>query len=105
MVDMNTIILEGAGLYIALAIILFMMISIAALAWSGIKQDEKMQELTNEIRSVERSNTRLIGENWRYRLKYGELDKGTDCHTAYAVRNDNGERIAAPSARNDKSNE
>ena len=73
-VDMNTIILEGVGLYIVLAIILFMIISIAALAWSGIRQDEKIEMLNAEITQLKLSNNKLNGENWHYRLKFGVLD-------------------------------
>ena len=73
-VDMNVIILEGVALYIVLGIVLFMMISIAALASSGIKQDAEIQELNEEIVRLNVSNTNLVNENWRYRLKYGALD-------------------------------
>ena len=78
MVDMNVIILEGIGLYIVLAIILFMMVAIAVLAWSGIRQDEKMEMLNAELTSLKISNNNLNGENWRYRLKYGALDLKED---------------------------
>ena len=78
MVDMNVIMLEGIGLYIVLAIILFMMVAIAVLAWSGIRQDEKMEMLNAELTSLKISNNNLNGENWRYRLKFGALDLKED---------------------------
>lgn len=77
MVDMNVIVLEGVGLYIALAIVLFMVISIAALAWSGIKQDEKIEILTEQLHIADNLNRDLNRENMRYKLKYGALDVGT----------------------------
>ena len=67
-VDMNVIMLEGVGLYIVLGIVLFMMVAIAVLAWSGIRQDEK----------IETSNIVLHRENFRYRLKFGALDPQED---------------------------
>lgn len=73
-VDMNVIILEGVALYIVLGIVLFMMIFIVALVSSGIKQDEEIKELNEEIVRLNVSNTNLINENWRYRLKFGALD-------------------------------
>ena len=75
MVDMNVIMLEGIVLYIVLAIFLFMAIAALVLAWSGVKQDEKIEELQHTIREVECSNTRLIIENWHYRAKFGPLDE------------------------------
>lgn len=77
MVDMNVIVLEGVGLYIVLAIVLFMAVAALVLAWSGVKRDEKIEELQYTLREVECSNTRLIIENWHYRAKFGSLDVGT----------------------------
>ena len=45
MVDMNVIVLEGEVLYIVLAIFLFMAVAALVLARSGVKQDEKIEEL------------------------------------------------------------
>lgn len=73
-VDMNVIILEGVALYIALAIFLFFAIAALVLAWSGVKQDTEIKELNEEIVRLNVSNTNLINENWRYRLKFGALD-------------------------------
>lgn len=77
-VDMNVIMLEGVGLYIVLAIILFMVVALAVLAWSGIRQDEKMEMLRAELKQVETSNIVLHRENFRYRLKFGALDSGNE---------------------------
>lgn len=76
MVDMNVIMLEGLGLYIALAILLFMVISITALAWSGIKQDEKIEVLSELLKEKEISFIEVKRENIRLKLKCGELEVG-----------------------------
>lgn len=78
MVDMNVIMLEGIGLYIALAIVLFMVVAIAALAWSGIRQDKKIEMLQTELKQAEISNVALNRENLRYKLKHGALDSGNE---------------------------
>lgn len=78
MVDMNVIILDGIALYIALAIVLFMIVAIAALAWSGIKQDEKIEMLNAEITSLKARNVALNHEKFYYKLKYGEFDPGKE---------------------------
>lgn len=78
MVDMNVIILDGLGLYIALAIVLFMIVAIAALAWSGIKQDEKIDILTHRLHEADNRNRDLNRENMRYKLKFGALDPGKE---------------------------
>ncbi len=81
MVDANLIVLEGIGLYIVLAIILLVSIYVILLAKAGIKDDDKIEKLQKEVRKLEQSNTALINENWRYRLKFGVLDShevGTD---------------------------
>ena len=76
MVDMNVIVLEGIVIYIALAIVLLMMISIAVLAWSGIKQDEKIEILTARLHDADNCNRELNRRNMRYKLKYGDLEVG-----------------------------
>lgn len=78
MVDMNVIVLEGIGLYIVLAIVLFMMISIAALAWSGIKQDEKIEILREQLFEERERNINLNHDNMRYKLKCGALNPGKE---------------------------
>ena len=77
-VDMNVIVLEGMGLYIVLGIILLMAIGICALAYAGIADDRKIEMLNAEIMQLKLSNNKLHGENWHYRLKYGELDPGKE---------------------------
>ncbi len=74
MVDMNVIVLDGVGLYIALAIVLFMVVAIAALSWSGIRQDEEIKMLNAKITSLKVRNAVLNRENLGYKLKGGELD-------------------------------
>lgn len=76
MVDMNVIVLEGIVIYIALAIVLLMMISVAVLAWSGIKQDEKIEILTARLHDADNRNRELNRRNMRYKLKYGDLEVG-----------------------------
>ncbi len=78
MVDMNVIVLEGIGLYIVLAIVLFMMISIVALAWSGIKQDEKIEILREQLFEERERNINLNHDNMRYKLKFGALNSGKE---------------------------
>ncbi len=78
MVDMNVIMLEGIGLYIVLGIVLFMVVAISALAWSGIRQDEKIEILTDRLHDADIRNTELNRENMRYKLKYGALDPGKE---------------------------
>ena len=74
MIDANLIVLDGIGLYIVLAIILLVSIYVVLLAVAGIKDDERIDKLQKELRQLEVSNTALINENWRYRLKFGVLD-------------------------------
>ena len=74
MVDMNVIVLEGIGLYIVLGIMLFMVIAVLVLATAGIKQDEKIEILTDRLHEVENSNRELNRKNLHYKLKYGELN-------------------------------
>ena len=76
MLDMNVIVLEGIGLYIVLAILLFMVISITALAWSGIKQDEKIEIISECLKEKEIRCIELNRENFHLKLKYGELEVG-----------------------------
>lgn len=78
MEDINVIVLEGIGLYIVLAIVLFMMISIAALAWSGIKQDEKIEILREQLFEERERNINLNHDNMRYKLKCGALNPGKE---------------------------
>ncbi len=74
MVDVNLIVLDGIGLYIALVIILLVSIYVVLLAVAGINDDDKIEKLQKEVRKLEQSNTALINENWQYRLKFGVLD-------------------------------
>ena len=76
MLDMNVIVLEGIGLYIVLAILLFMVISITALAWSGVKQDEKIEIISECLKEKEIRCIELNRENFYLKLKYGELEVG-----------------------------
>ena len=76
MVDMNVIMLEGIGLYIVLAILLFMVAAITALACSGIKQDEKNEILREQLFEEREKNIKLNHANMRLKLKYGELKVG-----------------------------
>ncbi len=78
MVDMNVIVLEGIGLYIVLAIFLFMTIAASLLAWSGIRQDEKNEILREQLFEEREKNIKLNHDNMRYKLKYGELDPGKE---------------------------
>lgn len=74
MVDANLLVLDGIGLYIVLAIILLVSIYVVMLAVAGIRDDEKIDKLQKEVKELEQSNTVLINENWRYRLRFGALD-------------------------------
>lgn len=80
MIDMNVIMLEGIGLYIVLAIVLFMIIAICALSYAGINDDRKIEELQAQLMDEREKNIELNHANFYLKLKYGALDIETDYH-------------------------
>ena len=78
MVEPNIIVLEGIGFYLAIAYFLLITLLALFITASGIRQDEKIETLNAEITQLKLSNNKLNGENWHYRLKYGELDLGKE---------------------------
>ena len=81
-VDMNTIILEGVGLYIFLAIFLLFAIACLVLAYSGIVGDQRRDELLAALDyEREQKAAQQVAYNQlkiKYQLKCKELDPGTE---------------------------
>lgn len=77
MVDMNVIVLDGVGLYIALAIVLLMMIFSTALACAGLSDDKKLAELQAALDAEREKNTELqvaYGQlSIKYKIKFNQL--------------------------------
>lgn len=70
------VVLEGFVFYFFVALIVIMEIMALIAIVAGCKRDEKIKKLQIQNKQLEISNTKLINENWRYRLKFGALDPG-----------------------------
>lgn len=68
------IVLEGAALYIFIAIILAMTLALCVLCWSGIYQDQRIEILQAQLEDEKEKVAALNHANFRLKLKYGALN-------------------------------